>query len=150
MAAVLCLSGEPVSASATCVHSLRPSKILASNFLLRLLISIVKDSRIFFGTELDNGLSARFPPEETAVTVADNALTRTSELFTALFLVPIKKWSVANEEKKIRDRLQKLNSDMVKEATNDAIVAMETEESVSPDKLAQLIKEVVSKETAAL
>ena len=114
------------------------------------LATKIEENSIFSGTELDNGLSARFPPEETAVTIADNALTRTSELFTALFLVPIKKWSVANEEKKIRDRLQKLNSDMVKEATNDAIVAMETEESVSPNKLAQLIKEAVSKETAAL
>ena len=114
------------------------------------LATKIEEHSIFNGTELDNGLSTRFPPEANTYTVSKAAMTRINELFTALFLVPIKKWCAANEEKKIRDRLQKLNADMVKEATNNAVAAMETEESVSPQKLADLIKEAVSKETAAL
>ena len=114
------------------------------------LTTKIEEHSIFNSTELDNGISTRFPPDFNAAAVPEKVTTRTSELFTALFLVPIKQWSAAHEEKKIRDRLQKLNVNMVQEATNNAVVAMDTEESVSPQKLADLIKEAVSKETAAL
>ena len=123
---------------------------LATREAYAALADKMEELSVFTGTELDNGISTMFPPDGTTGTVPEKGMSRLRELFTALFLVPIQKWTEANDEKQIRDRLQTINVGLVKNATNNAVVAMETKESVSPEKLNDLIKEAVSKETAAL
>ena len=114
------------------------------------LAQSIEETTPVSGTALDNKLSQLFPPDGITDAIPATAATRISELFTALFVVPVRKWNEAHNEKQIRDRLQQINANLVKEATNNTVVAMETEESVSQEKIAQLIKQAVTKETAAL
>ena len=146
------LDGLHLCAKIALAETASPAKyeVLATREAYAALTAQMEELSIFTGTELDNGIASKFPPDGATGTVPNKGMTRLRELFTALFLVPMRKWIESNEEKQIRDRLQSINTDLVKEATNSTIVAMETEESVSPEKLNDLIKEAVSKETAAL
>ena len=98
------------------------------------LAQSIEETSPVTGTVMDNKLTQLYPPDGTTDAVPTAAATRISELFTALFVVPICKWNEAHHEKKIRDCLQQINANLVKEATNNTVVAMETEESVSQEK----------------
>ena len=82
--------------------------------------------------------------------IPQDLLDRSKELFTAIFVIPMREWKKATEDAKIRNKLRAINNEAQKKATEETAMAIEAKPNVSESNLADLIKEAVSKETAAL
>ena len=83
-------------------------------------------------------------------TVPTSVSDRTQEMATALFIIPLRKYNEAKDDRDLRDKLKKIVSDETEEATAETSMIVEKEPTVSPEQLADLIKQAVSKETKAL
>ena len=103
------------------------------------------DLSIEMDTDSEDEAALSAHPSAPAATVA-----RSREMFTAIFIVPVREWKKATEDQKVRNRLLAITNADKKKATAAAAIVVEAEPNVSETKLADLIKEAVSKETAAL
>ena len=83
-------------------------------------------------------------------TVPTAVTDRVQEMATALFIIPLRKYNQAKDDRDLRDKLKKIVSDETEEATAETSMMVEKEPTVSPEQLADLIKQAVSKETKAL
>ena len=75
---------------------------------------------------------------------------RTRELVTALFIIPIRKWKEATEDQELQNKLKAILTVETKQATAAALMEVDNEPNMSKAKMNDLIKQAVTKETAAL
>ena len=102
-------------------------------------------------------LNKMYPPPTTQASTAGEqaacpkpVVTRARELAAALFILPLRKWHKAKKAQKLREKLRAIVIAETKQATEAATMEVENEPTMSESKMKDLIKEAVSKETAAL
>ena len=156
---VATLSTLSISAISACVNV----AIAENAGETRFIDAIVRDAFAYQGTmmaeaatfdieKLQTKLNKLHPEslEEDDEDFPNSISARARELINALFLMPLHEWTRARKDKDARTALRKLQAKEKEDATAKTTTAIQVEPNVSETQLADLIKEAVSKETAAL
>ena len=121
------------------------------------LFPAVDETTAISVTKLTGALEKLYPLPATQqsnagepVACPEPVVTRARELAAALFILPLRKWHEARKAQKLQEKLRAVAIAETNQATEDASMEVDIEPSIDKAKVKDLIKEAVSKKTAAL